>query len=106
MDKKRIQVYADPETKRRIELAAARCDIAVTEYCLEAIKQQLIEDDMLEKEQIEIPVRKGEKDFIADLRALRQAILADRGGKPIEVDIPALIEEMREERDEELIGLR
>jgi uncharacterized protein (DUF1778 family) len=106
MDKKRIQVYADPDTKRRIELAAARYDVAVTEYCLEAIKQQLAEDDILEEEQIEIPVRKAEKDYIADLRALRQAILADRGRKPIDIDIPALIEQMREERDEQLIGLR
>jgi uncharacterized protein (DUF1778 family) len=41
MNKQRIQVYADPETKRRIELAAAKHETSVTEYCLAAIEQQL-----------------------------------------------------------------
>ena len=69
----RIQVYTDPETKRRIELAAARLDVAVTQYCLEAIRQRLADEEMLEKEKIEIPV-KPQKDetLIADLRALRE----------------------------------
>jgi hypothetical protein len=49
MSKTRIQVYTDEETKRRIELAAVRQNIAVTEYCLQAIEQRLAEDDMLER---------------------------------------------------------
>lgn len=82
MEKPRIQVYADPETKRRIELAAAKHDKAVTEYCLEAIKQQLLEDDILEAEQIEIPVKKTKvTDLIAELKALHADILAYRGGQ-------------------------
>ncbi|MSP12184.1 MAG: hypothetical protein EXR62_04410 [Chloroflexi bacterium] len=105
MGKTRIQVYADPETKRRIELAAAKREIAVTEYCLEAIKQQLLEDDILEAEQIEIPVKKTkDTDLIAELEALHADILAYRGGKPVEID--AVIDQLREERDYELTGLR
>ncbi|MBI3943194.1 MAG: hypothetical protein HY326_09295 [Chloroflexi bacterium] len=105
MEKKRIQVYADPETKRRIELAAAKHDIPVTEYCLEAIKQQLLEDDILEAEQIEIPVKKTrDTDLIAELKALHADILAYRGGKPLDID--AAIDQLREERDYELTGLR
>lgn len=102
----RIQVYTDAETKRRIELAAARRDVAVTQYCLEAIRQRLADEEMLEKEKIEIPVRPEEKDenLIADLRALRERILAERGGKLIDVD--QIIETMREERDGELTRLR
>lgn len=41
MNKQRIQVYADPETRRRIGLAAAKHQMPVTEYCFEAIRQQL-----------------------------------------------------------------
>ena len=44
------------ETKRRIELAAAKYDIPVTEYCLSAIQQQLADDDLLEEEHITVPV--------------------------------------------------
>jgi hypothetical protein len=37
------------ETRRRIELAAAKYNLPVTEYCLNAIRQQLAEDDLLEE---------------------------------------------------------
>jgi hypothetical protein len=105
MNKMRIQVYTDQETKRRIELAAARQDIAITQYCLEAIKQQLAEDDMLERETIEIPVKTvRDEDLIADLRALHEEIKTYRDGKLIDVDQE--LEQMREERDYELTGLR
>ena len=104
MIKKRIQVYADPETKRRIELAAARRDIPVTQYCLEAIHQKLAEDDMLEREMVEIPIKQTkDEDLIANLRALREKILASRGGKLISLDI---VEQVREERDRELLSMR
>jgi hypothetical protein len=49
MGKKRIQVYADEETKRRVEAAAAKYRMPVTAYCLAAIRQQLADDDMLEE---------------------------------------------------------
>jgi hypothetical protein len=105
MNTKRIQVYADLETKRRIELAAARRAVAVTQYCLEAIRQQLEEDDLLEREQIEIPVKPIQDEvLIAELRALQEQIKAERGGKLIDVD--RALEQIREERDYELTGLR
>ena len=105
MEKQRIQVYADPEIKRRIELAAAKYDMPVTLYCLEAIQQQLADDDLLEQEQIEIPVTPGKPDdtLLADLSALQKKILARRGGRPIETDI---LEQVRGERDYELTDLR
>ncbi len=104
MIKKRIQVYADEETKRRIELAAAKYDLSVTEYCLEAIRRQLVEDDMLEREQIEIPVKKkAPVDLLADLRKLRERILAEHGGRLLDID--EAIEQLRQGRDYELTGL-
>jgi uncharacterized protein (DUF1778 family) len=103
MGKTRIQVYTDEETKRRIGLAAAKHDIAITQYCLEAIRQQLAEDDMLERETIEIPVKPNrDEDLVDDLRALRERIKARRGGELITLDI---VEQVREERDHELTGL-
>jgi hypothetical protein len=105
MDKQRIQIYADPAMKRRIELAAAKYQVAVTEYCRQAITQQLADDDLLEEEEIAIPVTPThDETLIADLRALQERIKARRGGKPIDVD--RMMEEMREERDYELSGVR
>jgi hypothetical protein len=105
MDKQRIQVYAEPEMKRRIELAAAKQNVAVTEYCLNAIVQQLADDDLLEEAQVVIAIQPGKPSddtLIADLRALREKILARRGGRPIDIDI---LEQVRAERDYELTGL-
>lgn len=103
MEMRRIQVYADAETKRRIELAAARHNLPVTIYCLEAIMQQLAEDDVLDQERIEISVRPPtqtiDAQLIAQMRGLRERITARRGGKLISADI---LEQVRAERDEEL----
>lgn len=103
--KQRIQVYADQETKRRIELAAAKRSMAVTEYCLAAIRQQLGEDGVLEESQIEIPLTPDtDNDLIAGLSALHARIRTRRGGSLLDVD--QILEQTRVERDSELIGLR
>ena len=105
MEKQRIQVYADKETKRRIELAAAQHEVPVTVYCLEAIRQQLQEDDLLDSETVEILVRPArESTLIADLRVLHQEIKDHRKGKFIDLD--RILDQVREERDYELSGLR
>ncbi len=100
---KRIQVYADGETKRRIELAAAKHDVPVTSYCLDAIMQQLAEDEVLEQERIEIPVTPAlqtvDPELIIHMRTLRERIIARRGGELITADV---VEQVRVEREEEL----
>lgn len=101
MTKKRIQVYADPETKRRVELAAARRNVPVTEYCLDAIRQRLDEEGVLEQAKIEIPVEPLDNQELLDkLRVLHQDILASRGGKLIDVD--QVIDRVREEREHKI----
>lgn len=105
MTKKRIQVYADEETKRSIELAAAKHDIPVTEYCLEAIKLLLAEDDLLGRNTVKIAIKPPrEDDLITRLRALHTKILKRRDGELIDID--RHLDKMREERDYEITGLR
>jgi uncharacterized protein (DUF1778 family) len=105
MTKQRIQVYAEPEIKRRIELAAARRDTPVTQYCLDAIIQQLADDDILEQSQVVIDVEPNSQDTLMDdLRNLHDRILARREGKLIDID--SIVEQVRSERDDELLSLR
>ncbi len=100
---KRIQVYADDETKRRIELAAMIREVPVTEYCLDAINQRLREDDLLEHSQISVRLALGnEGDLIDDLRELRDRIRARRS----EIDVDELVDQVRAEREDELLSLR
>ena len=104
MTKQRIQVYADTETKRRIELAAAKRDTPVTQFCLDAIVQQLADDELLDANAILIDVKpNSDEPLFDDLRRLRNEILARRDGEMITADIVA---QVRSERDDELINLR
>jgi len=105
MKKQSIQIYADPELKHRIEEAAAKHNVPVAEYCLEAVEQKLAEDAALEgvnNKAAATPVT--QKDALMDeIHELRERILARRGGKPIEIDVLELV---RSERDDELTGMR
>jgi len=103
MDMCRIQVYANAEMKRRIELAAAKHNLPVTSYCLEAITQQMREDEVLEQAQVEISVKPQaqiiDAILMAEMRTLRERIKARRGGTLIPSNI---VEQVRVERDDEL----
>lgn len=104
MPKTRIQVYADDEIKRRIELAAAKRHVAVTEYCLDAIVQQLADDAVLDDMEITIPVKARSNEKLYDeLIELTDRILAERGGEYIDVD--EIIDQVRSERDDELLDM-
>lgn len=104
MEKELIEVYADPELKRRVEVAAAKHNVPVAEYLLEAIEEKLA-DEAVEENNPYI-TRMGVKNdptLFEDMRELRERILARRGGKPIEIDV---LEQLRAERDDELTGMR
>jgi hypothetical protein len=101
----RIQIYSDPETKRRVEVAAIKSRTSVTDYCLGAIRARLAEDGLLEPDRIEIEfVRPGDDPVMARIRELRLGILEDRHGEGIDVD--TIIEQIRAERSDAILGLR
>ena len=99
---RKIEVYADAETKRRIESAAAKRNLPVAGYCLQAIVQQVCEDEALEQEQTPIAATPSkhtlDSDLIAEMRTLRERIHTRRGAL-ITADV---VEQVRAERDEEL----
>ena len=100
-----IQLFTDPETERRLEVVASKRDVAVAEYCLEAIKRQLVEDEQLEAfRSTGLGRSEVDESFFDSLQALREKIGKRRKGKPIEVD--SVISQIREERDDEIYGLR
>ncbi|WP_374686514.1 hypothetical protein [Promineifilum sp.] len=103
MEKTRIQVYAEPILKRRIELAAAKRDMPVTEYCLAAIVQRLAEDEVLEARQVVIDVEREQTEaLVPTLRALHDSILIRRHGTLIDTD--TTLEKVRRERGDELLN--
>ena len=78
--------------------------LPVTEYCLDAIVQQLADDQVLDASKILISVEPGsDAALLDDMNSLREEILARRVGKVITADI---LEQVRAERVDELINLR
>lgn len=103
MEKEVIEIYADPELKRRVEMAAAKHNLPVADYLLDAIEQKLADEGVVDEKVNGSPTALEKKDdtLLDEMRELRERILARRGGKPIEIDALELI---RSERDDELIG--
>lgn len=104
MSKKRIQIYVDDETMRRVEVAAQKHNLAIAAYCLAAIRHQLEEDGVEAGDHFSDADQANFQALMAEIRELQREILQERGGQP--VDVNALLEELREERDEETLGLR
>ena len=104
MAEPRIQVYMDSETKRRVEVAATKIGIPITQYCLQAIKQQLADDDMLDQDTVEIRIKPlARDDQLVRLRTLHEEIMAYRSGEPL--DVEGVLDQVRQERDRELTDL-
>lgn len=102
--KKRLQVYAADETIRRIELAAQKHNLPVSTYCLIAIQHQLEEDGVAINGAFAEANQSQFQALINEMRELQTRTLQERGGQPIDVD--SLLEDLRDERDEEALGLR
>jgi len=69
----RIDVYVpDPELRRRIKIAAARQDMPVSRWCLEAIRQQLAKEEMLEGEQVKIPIKQAKDNTLSTQHGRRR----------------------------------
>ena len=108
MNKTRVQqvrIDVDAETKRRIELVAAEKNVSVSDYLLAAARHQLVVDGVLEPDQADsAQYSLYDPNLPRDLDELHATILARRNGEPIDID--AIIESIRNERDEQFLGLR
>jgi hypothetical protein len=104
MSRKCPQIYVDDETIRRVEVAAQKHKLPVTTYCLTAIQHQL-EEDGIEVDELFVEADQAQFQTVLEkIIDLQQRILKRRDGQSVDVD--ALLEELREERDEEALGLR
>ncbi len=88
----RAQILLEPEQHRALAEIANRQGRSISEVVREMIAAQL-----QEREQ---GARAKRLEALERIRRHQAAILARRGGKPLEVDVAEVINEMRKERDE------
>lgn len=93
----RAQILLEPNQHQELAQIAQREGTSISDLVRVAVRRLLAE-------------RKEEEVVFQRLEALKQidqhqqAILTRRNGKPLEIDLVATIEHMREERDDELLG--
>jgi predicted CopG family antitoxin len=72
---------------------------------LSAVLREIVHDALRPREGRRSPEeRQVLLEQLADLKRHREEILAERGGKPLELDMAELIRAGREERDEEILA--
>ena len=89
----RTQVLLEPEQHKALAAIAQRQGSSVSKVMREIVEQSLVEQDAELEQQLAALDR---------IREHRDAILARRGGEPIDIDVVALINQMREERAQEI----
>ena len=90
----RTQILLEPEQHRELAQAARMEGRSVSDLVREIVREQLDE----RKQAREAELRR-QLEALDRIREHRDAILARRGGKPLDIDVVELINQMREERD-------
>ncbi|NCP16686.1 ribbon-helix-helix protein, CopG family [bacterium] len=93
--KYRAQILLEPEQHKKLAEIAARENRSVSDVVREAVAEYVVAQEKRRDEQ---------KEVFARIRQLHARILERRGGKPIEIDTVELINQMREERDNEILA--
>jgi hypothetical protein len=91
----RTQILLEREQHRALSEAARRQDRSVSHLIREIVEKYLVEQDEATQKRLE-SLEQIQRDW--------SRILESRGGKPLDIDTTALIEEMREERANELLA--
>jgi predicted transcriptional regulator len=93
--KYRAQILLEPEQHKKLAEIAAREKRSVSDVVREAVAEYMVTQEK---------TREAQEDVFARIRRHHEEMLARRGGKPIEIDTVELINQMREERDNELLA--
>ena len=91
----RTQILLEPEQQAWLKQTAQREGRTVSEVIREIVQ----EVRMMRTEETS-----PSGDPLEEIRRSRQEILARRGGEPLELDAAALIQGVRDERDEEILA--
>ena len=91
----RAQILIDPEQHQALAEIAQQEGASISEIVRLAVHKWLAERH-------EDQVLRRQMDALAEIGRHHHAILDRRGGKPLEIDLAEIIEQIREERDGEL----
>ena len=99
MPKRRTHLLLEPEQHRILAQIAQREGRSVSD-----ITREIVQEGIDQRQQSYAIEKKRRLQALERARQVRQAMLAARGGEPLDVDIPALIDELRNDRDDQILG--
>jgi predicted CopG family antitoxin len=94
----RTQILLEPEQHRALARIASQEGRSISDVVREMLRQQLEQRTLAEGAE-----RQRYLEGLERIREHREAILKERGGKPIDIDVVELINQMREERDAQIL---
>ena len=93
------QIWLEPEQHEQLSRIASRERRSVPEVIREILQVEL------EKREVAAPEnRRHRLEQLEQLKRHREEMLARRGGKPLNVDVTELLNEIRDERDNEILA--
>jgi hypothetical protein len=93
----RTEIFLDPEQHARLAAQARAEGRSVSE-----LLQSLVRKELGGREPSRAERKKQAEAWMARVLENRQRILDRRGGKPLDLDAEGLLNEMRDERDEDI----
>lgn len=98
MAKVRTHLLLEPEQQRALAQIARREGRSVSDVTREIVQQGIEQRQRLHAIEKQRRIRALQRG-----RQVRQAILEERGGAPLDLNISSLIEEIRQERNDQLL---
>jgi predicted DNA-binding protein len=99
MPKVRAHLLLEPEQHRILAQIAEREGRSVSD-----LTREIVQAGIEQRQQRYAVERKRRLQALERARQVRQVILAERGGEPLKLDIPALMDELRDDRDDKILG--
>lgn len=99
MTKYRTHLLLDPEQHKTMTQIAKREGRSVS-----YLARELIQEGIEQRQRLYTAEQKRRLLALEKARQVRQAILRERGGAPLDLQFSDLIAELREERDDQILG--
>jgi predicted DNA-binding protein len=99
MTKKRTHLLLEPEQHRALRQMAQREGRSVSD-----LTREIVQEGIEQRQEMYTQEKNRRLQALERARQVRQAILAERKGTPLSVDVPRLIEELREDRDDQILN--
>jgi len=101
MSKRRTHILLEPEQQEALANIANREGRSISD-----LTREIVQEGIQQRQQAYASAKKQRLQALERARQVRQAILDDHGGIPLQLNLPEIIAELRDERDAQFINRR